>query len=77
MLSTKFRFNHRHSISGSNQGKRAPDQHLDIKTEWSAIGAFVSDRIKKSATGQSRDHIQRAGRVIIGLHHSLQKSRLV
>jgi hypothetical protein len=30
VLSTKFRFNHRHSISGSNQGRRAPDQHLDI-----------------------------------------------
>jgi hypothetical protein len=59
--STKFRFNHRPSTSGSAQGKRAPDQHLDIK-RVECTAAFVSDSTKisdstkKSATGHSRDH---------------------
>src|SRR5258706_11039924 len=53
VLSTKFRFTHRHSRSGSNKVS-VPNQYLEIKTEWSAPVAFVSIGPGKIATGQSR-----------------------
>src|SRR5258706_3667294 len=65
VLSTKFRFTHRHSRSGSNKVS-VPNQYLEIKTEWSApVHLFRWDQ--ERARPASRDHIQRVGRTNIGL----------
>src|SRR5258708_28059216 len=65
VLSTKFRFTHRHSRSGSNKVS-VPNQYLEIKTEWSAP-VHLFRCVQEIARPACSDHIHRVGRTTIRL----------